>query len=813
MLSKSVVYTANATALGDLSDPTTKVSSAVTDAATRVHGTIFGLAWQGTGKRAAEDRATHELAQDKRVARIIEDLARSFTSGQATMQPMIESLSRDGRGLEADGFAVSDDWNVTDSYDYGAGLQALRDAGFAEDACRTIVDRVRTECDRTATTSTSNLQRVARELTSADQRIADAITKGLHDLGVAAPPAAGLKGGQQAVDDFAAVASGNATPDALARIRAATTVTPAQLDALGNGRRADIPQGQFDYLKSLMSAQDTMSLHDINDAARKYPGLQGSMADAYELVGNPNLSTALGDHGGMANEPPAIQSALTGPLWRPFGDKPSSGGATMVPTRALRAFNDMMDRGNPSLRVGSDVDRAALNQASKIAAVIDRGHAVATDEPVTNARLSYSTTDDRSGLNAMVDKMVSHAARDHQAVGDFLMGADDEASASAARMASATGGGFDGNQSFLHLATHQFDAGQRGVNSMIDWIGADSTTPGNNGVIAAGSANALAHLLAEKSDTLGGNIPGIHNPGGATLGLINPELVQTMTKNLVPYLGNLVGVDVPGVSGSAIPGFDDTSEMAGLVKVLSSDPASAMAINRAAAGWENYFSHQYGVTGDSQYARSAGLLVQAVQDGDAGALDAYRANKNWEDIQAFNKRGAEWDTAKTILGTGLSYAGPLGPLMSKGLDIMNPNLRLDGLGMLGDPSKMSDDGWQRAVGEAKENVGDMVDGSYRQYNMLSGYLEAHPDAIPRFQNIDVGSGKTVDFVDSHGKVYWELSNDRKLRKYFDLAFNGLPLDDWDSSENGFDSGLRDNIINRDSLPPPVEAAAPPGQPR
>ncbi|MGC7354232.1 hypothetical protein RBA38_23660, partial [Mycobacteroides abscessus subsp. abscessus] len=92
--------------------------------------------------------------------------------------------------------------------------------------------------------------------------------------GTLTPARAGLVGGQQATGDGQAILDGKATPEQIARARAALTGwTPEQIAALAEGKPADMPQGQYDYLKSLMESMNGKSVQDINAAMEKY-GLQ-----------------------------------------------------------------------------------------------------------------------------------------------------------------------------------------------------------------------------------------------------------------------------------------------------------------------------------------------------------------------------------------------------------------------------------------------------------------------------------------------------------------------------------------------------------
>ncbi|WP_205873987.1 hypothetical protein [Mycobacterium camsae] len=131
---KSNVYKANAAALSDVAKATRAIGAKILNAAGQVHNTVCGLDWQGQGKIGAQRRADRELVQDRKVQAGHDALADAYENGSTTMQPMIDSLREQGQGLEADRFDVSEDWKVTDKYDYQAGKATMIHHGASEQA-------------------------------------------------------------------------------------------------------------------------------------------------------------------------------------------------------------------------------------------------------------------------------------------------------------------------------------------------------------------------------------------------------------------------------------------------------------------------------------------------------------------------------------------------------------------------------------------------------------------------------------------------------------------------------------------------------
>jgi len=817
---KSVVYSADATALGDLAEPTRTVGVKVGDAANTVHETISGLEWEGEGKDAAQGRADRELAQDRQVVGDYNALADAYQNGSAAMAPMISDLTKTGQGLESDSFSVSEDWVVTDMFDYRAGTMAMVAMGVPQAVATTRMNQLQAERGNEAQTDTVNLQQRADALGQADQDTATAISKAKGDLDISAPPLAGLAGGDQAINDLKDLNDGKASPEEKARVQAAmSSWTPDQLAALQQGKPATMPQGQYDYLKSLMRGMDGMSPADINKTMSAN-GLQGAMGDTLRMMTNPNVQTANGDHGGITNAPKRLAAVLNSDLTYRTGTGPGAGQLPMVPLTQLNAINDMLSHGNQDLRVGSDVDRGLLNESAKIAALNNQGHAVYSDVPRgTGGKGVPFDIASTSDINNTLTGMLHNASGDHQAVTDFLTGASDPNSAGAARMGEATYGHFDGNKAFLDLATHKFNDGQHPVSEMIGWMGPNAYAPGLEGWDAAASANATAHLLSNNHDLLAAGIP--NGDGGYKgLGQVNPDLVQTATKNLIPFLGNLDGVHIPGIQGDAIPGFTDTKDLTNMIQVLDSDPASAEAINRGAAAWEQHFAYEFGQTGDSELGRHAGQLTEAVQHANQAELNAFKANDNWDGVNAYREHAKNWDTTKEILNDAAGYIPGGGPALSLAKDLANLTANVgkeDVLGIPGDPHKLSDSDWTKALSATDKNFGHLVDGHNREFNMTQGFLDSHPDARSQFQNVPTQDGRIVNFVDQNGQLDWNAvtSAQKEFNDRYDVLSFGNPSvhigEVWDSTEHGYQSGLNDTTINSVNLPQPPAASQPPGQ--
>ncbi|MUM16000.1 hypothetical protein FZI91_12435 [Mycobacterium sp. CBMA271] len=787
------MYEAFPHALFALANPTQEAGNRLRHHAGKVHDTIYDLEWKGLGKLAAEGRADNELAQDRRIADGYTALATAYSQGGSRMQPLIWALKADGRGLESDDFDIDEDWNVTDKWNYAKGKEALVVIGVSEEAAEQIMNEVKAKRTEEARTETVKLQGQADQLGQTDRDTADAINKAKADIDAAAPPVAGLSGGDLAAKDFKAVEDGTATPEQKARVRAAmSSWTPEQLDALSQGKPATMPQGQYDYLRSLMHGMDGMSASEVNESMKKL-GLQGEMGTALRMLGNPNLQTGTGDHGGMATLPQGIQDLLTSQppnkLQVGFTDRMNQ----------FNALTDMLDRGDSRSLSGSDVDRALLNQASKIAAPVDLSKPWNPLDAGTPDELNRAGgMGDPNLQNSTLNRMLISASGDHQAVTDFLKGANDPQASGA--MNAATNGHFDGNKAFVDLVTHRFGEGQDGIQKVFGWMDDSARAPGFEGRNAAISASALGHLLSTNGDLLAARVPG-DDGHYDTLGQVNKGLVQTMTGSLAPFLGNLVGMPTEGINNASFQPFANTEQLAKMLQVLDSDPASAEAINQTVAAWENHFAHEYGEhppgqLGDPAFARAAGQLNQAMTEANHEQLNALRANENWDALRSYNDKAAYFDDAKSILG---EVAGKL-PGAGPALDILGNHMKESIIGYPPgtDPGKMSDSEWTRMLNDTDMKFNNLTDSRVVEYSTAQGYLETNREIAERFRGVMI-HGVPVDFVDAKGQLVWEKV--QANAQDFERIYNSLQIgNEW---SEGYQNGMHDKAIGTSGLTAPV----------
>lgn len=539
------------------------------------------------------------------------------------------------------------------------------------------------------------------------------------------------------------------------------------------------------------------------------------MGDGMRMMGNPNMQTALGSRGGLHTLPAKVSELLTKDPAALIGSP--NFGSRSIPVTQFNALNDMLSKGNKGLALGSDVDRALLNQASRIASPQSSRITLIADpdQPKGDIQREYISL---AKVNETVSAMMSNASVDHQAVADFLHAGP--------AMDRVAGGHFDNGHAFEALATVHFGPNDHGWKDMLDWIGPNAHTPGFEGHQAAVAADSLARLTSAHHELLGGKIPILNDAGEPSgqfesLGQRDPELVKAMTRNLTPYFGNLGGIEVPGIDRAGIPGFGNSGELKDLFKVLSSDPASAEGLMAAAASWEHYYAERYGETGLAQYARAAGQLQTALLDGYHAELDAMTANSDTARILEYNQRSADWDSKKGMIsdvfgalpfskvpgGDALSFLGKIV------IDGYNPYLKLDELAPL-TPSNNPELAAKTALENTVKDFRVLNDSLYRDYSIVTGYEIRDPSIVSAFRNVQTPDGPKNFFVPD-GSNGWKLDWDT-VKKYwnaFDQAYTGLQhssqveLDSW---KGKYLDGIQDTDITRNKLPGPGDVSKPPG---
>lgn len=550
--------------------------------------TITRLDWSGGAKNAAESRAHREHAQLMRVSATFTSLANAITTGHTNLSSLAGDLKLTATAYEANDYSVADNWKVTDSYNYALA----ESAAAGDDEQLTALETLKATRARIAENATLWMERVARDFDTADTDTAAAIRGANGVLDELTPPAAGLSSGGAAKildnwDDGRGL-----TREQMYALAAAGNLTPEQLQALHAGQPVNIPQGQYDFLRTLFRGMDGMSVEEITGlpgTGEQSAAVRNLLANGMQIMSNPSVSTDAGDAGGMAVLPTNVRTLLTE---KPAQTAPSAHGSAVRRLGEFDALADLLLAGDDSLRMGTDIDRAFLKQAAEITASLE-------GDPTRRAFGDVIMTPEET--SRFLDKMIGVASPDKAAIHDFVTGSNMDVTCS-------DGGKFNADSHLDALFGHKWDEIATNVNNLFKWVGSDAGNPQNSyyAGTAADTATALGKYLgAESNMSIGGN-----------LGVNSPHLAQTLAGALAPYLGDYAH-SFTGSTGIPTYGAGELTagELKNVFRALDSDPAAAAIINQAGAQWQLAMAYQAGAHDLPQLGVAAGLLADAMRDG------------------------------------------------------------------------------------------------------------------------------------------------------------------------------------------------------
>lgn len=718
---------------------------AVDDVAQVVSSTVGGLDWSGSAREAADVRVGRDRAALIRVGGAFTALSRAITDANTSLSTMRCRLLTAAHDYETDGYVVADDWTVRDGYNY-----SLARAVCAGDETATArLDRLAERRAAHAEHGSVDLHRLTVHFADADHRCAAAIHAASERL-VALTPVRSSLGGAAADDIWNALQSGrHLSPDERDQLRAATTLTPDQLAALRNGAPADLPQGQYDFLRTLMCHLDGKSIAEIaglaennrdvdGDPSRPGPDhdvVQKSLADGLQLMSNPRIGTAAGDHGGMASLPSSVRSLLTDDLTadttvvQPVGTAQRSvrevKAVAIRRTKDLERLTDLMASGGGDLRVGTDVDRGLTKQVAEIA-----GDTSDPDLPRVFGGGGPSGGSD--GLTAMLDRTLLVSGTDEIAAHDVITGQN-------MKVTCDDGGHYVAGSHLAGIMQHHWGTHSAGASSLVDWLG---HADGDGNAFRAGqaheSADVVGHFLGD-----GSNKAFTQDLGGRS-----PMLTQTLATSMAPYLGGFSGIsDGHGLGDHDVEPMRP-DELRHLFTGLDSDPTAASTINHAAVEWKGAMAQQFGAdpSHSSSLARAAGML-------DKGLRSGYHQQYDLLHDQAYDHDKEAYESAEKLYSLSVNLGSKI-PVVGDYLDIPQDYLKESVIGDEPDP-RTTDSAAMQALRNTAILVED--DPEYLTFQRFVGYTEQHPEVLrdnPQWTDANGALDWQKVFADKDGANHW-----------------------------------------------------------
>ncbi|MFE3193112.1 hypothetical protein ACFXHA_29190 [Nocardia sp. NPDC059240] len=692
---------------------------------------IDGMGWSGEGRKGAEHRASLERKQMRTLATAFEDLACACRTGQQTMAPALETLKSALNVLRGLSFEVEPDWSVTDKFNYKTAYEQAGDDQTIKDQ----LDQLQSTRSDEAANQTVRLQRLAAEFGADDDTCAQAIAKAVTDMQALAPVSAGFSP-QRADQDLADIKAGKATPDELARFKAATHLTDQQLSDLYNGKEIDVPQGQFDYLSELMKDLDKSSVDTIGHLGDDLPEdqrklLRGGLTDAMLLISNPQLKTR-GDgtdsgatqtvyQGGMMMLPTSIQTLLKDAPARQDekdGGSEFTGNLVEIPREGdFKTFLNMLGDGNPALAQGSDLDRGLLKQAAEIAGVSEGNIVVNSGDP--------------HSANELVDKMLSQAGGDRLAVHDLMYGTNMDC--------TVTQGHYDAQSHVGDLLDHTWYGHEDGVAKVIETAGREATSADPTLNRQSGEAS---WALANYTSTHGNELLHLHG-GDLSIGMVDPKMTKALGSTLGAYIPDMVGAD-KGMFGTSGFGKIEPENVKNIFAVIDSNREAARDFNRAAYASIAQMNQQFGATGgaNSSLGEFAGRIDTAAQAGVKLEVEGRIQDAKLRS----DEEKAIFDSVKDVIPFGAKHIPRLAGLTEK----FAGDFTVSDFTELG--SKMGTPGFKDWIFGSTPNIGANVDlsgnGSLvkQYYNILTG-MTLTPDHPNYSQDPNIGQ-----YFDGDGKI-------------------------------------------------------------
>lgn len=717
-----------------------------------IRDTVVKLDWSGKARRAAEGRASRDAVQFAAVGGACDQIASAVTAGHATMTDLAGRLCGSAAGWESNGFIVGDTWTVRDGYNYG-----LADALATHDReTQRQLARLKQQRADEAAAGSAHLGRLATQFDEADQECAGAVHRAATALSELAPASAALGG---AVGDRIAskLRDGKPLSELERRILDdATNLTPQQTDDLRQGKPASMSQAQYDFLRELTGDLDSVPMDEILTLGTgdQHGEIQSNIANAALILGIPNLSTAAGDRGGMAALPPTVRRLLTTELPT---DKVTPAGESDRESTEIRdlaeymKFTTLIAAGDPSTRLGSDVNRGILKQTSEI------GGATAT----TNAALDTTTSQliDNKELASALSAPLATAASDRIAAHDFITGEHMDVTCD-------NGGRYFADAHLNDLSKHTWGDKTEGLHTLFDWVGAevDSTDPAT-ARLAHESANAVGQWLGSEGS----------EKSNAKLGIRNPEFGRVLVDAVHPYLASYTGEGQPGIPRLGVDALSQKG-LNQLFTALSTDGEAAVTLHSEASKWKNAMAFAYGTDPSAPaIAGHAGALAQAMEKG------SERANDVLTDVQkdAYNEKVLAWNTGKEAAGL-IPQTSWLAVPMAAGEQVA--------LGPA--PSDVTNEG-TNSQSVAMDNSQTMLD-----YYVLAGYVEdeKHSYIYDEWmkQQAALPPHERSQLFDDDGKPRWEYARTPAGKDEMANLLPNLPGTEHDSAasawKNAYETG-------------------------
>lgn len=327
----------------------------------------------------------------------------------------------------------------------------------------------------------------------------------------------------------------------LSQLHVATTLSPEQGRDLRAGLPITLDADQTEHISLALDDISALSVEQIY-ALGERSAATPAIADALQLISHP-----LVDDGGL-QLPATINDLLTVPATVPAEPAPAATSIDIPRFDDYGALATILAAGSTGLRTGTDVDRGLIAGAASIARAAAITPELGGDTPYR--RLAQPQ------VTATIGAMLDVTSDDLTAVHDALIGANMPAF-------------YQRDASMIALLTHNWSDRPDSMRNLLGWIGGDYRTP-----LAGQSANALAHLIADRYDAF----VTMRSPTGPT-SAIDPQVARSIAEALRPYLSAFAG-DIRSQTSDIVM-FAGSEQYANFLAVLGSQPDARRVLNNA----------------------------------------------------------------------------------------------------------------------------------------------------------------------------------------------------------------------------------------
>lgn len=590
--------------------------------------------WEGTTAEATQNRATGDRRTAITVVDALESLASTAEQGFYATDPHVQAAKLAINGAENALFKVNENLVLTDTF-----------VGPPSDERKRALDDWQLA-----------IENAAMAAYNADLSTETSL-RGLRSGLIATFIDAAALSKEQGESDGKRIADqpGNLSPQELERLKEAGSLTPEQIAALQAGDTAAIPASQMEYINALSRSLDGKSPQEIRDLMNKMPPeARTAFANALQIGSNSHVTASVsGDrdvptNGGLAVLPKQIGASLTRDDLVVKGAKTGTGYPGSNPAGPKLILNGVADNqaiaeiavaADDAYQSGSDLDAKLLDAgAVYLHAQVQAEQAVGTPLEVDGQIIDPG--------KPITESIFSAVAADKIAVAGAVT--DPE----------------HGMQLVNDIQTHEWSDNGSAVSSLFRF-GADDFEVGdpNNAVDVATSTRTadIMEAVARASSTndawkLVSAIPGTD---GQSVGELNPELLQTLSRSMTPYITDMAG-------SGAHPDFnidwadDGTGKFVGAANVfalMNTDESAGELFDGAALNQQVRLEQGYG--NDPDAPNSGSKLIGAGRI--AGLIDqgTYQAAKdeygNEAAQEAYQRKEKAFNVATNLLDMGFGH--------------------------------------------------------------------------------------------------------------------------------------------------------------